>query len=281
MGLFDKLKSAIGGIDKASKESPALAGIRELKHQLGMDVRQSEPDRGEDTCDSLHATEDDLTRVPTIPEEQESEQENEMEVDVDEETEPEEDAVNDDEEEVEDDEAAENRAKPVFIIYLKRLKAPLTPSSILSHMDGLSRNTPECLLMRDKAEDPDLAHCFFGAPLDQLVSKALTELESWKEENEEDITPVVDIVTDARAYNCDIDDETFRKVVYYIVNEFGQEAFEVKGNIPYKDSLIRVIEDVNGKNVIKDFLAYPDWTGLDDDDDHWVDRMISEHNISM
>lgn len=277
MGLFDKLKSAIGGVDKVSEESPGLARIRELKHQLGMDAKHSDPDCGEEASASLHASENDPTRVPAIPEDQESEKEDVVKEDLADVTEPEEE----EEEEEEDDEVAENRAKPIFIIYLKRLGTPLTSSTILDHMEDLDRNTPQCLLMRDKAEDPDLAHCFFGAPLDQLMSKALTELESWKEDTEEDITPVVDIVTDARAYNCDIDDETLRKVVYYIVNEYGQEAYEVEGNIPYRDSLIRVMEEVNGMKVVKDYLAYPDWSGLDDDDDHWVERMMSEHDISL
>lgn len=272
MGLFDKLKSAIGGLDKASEESAALAGIRELKNKLGMDIKHSEMDSGQQARATLQEPEDDLKDTPMIPEDYASE-------DKEEDYAEEETGVVGDEEE--DEEAAENRAKPIFIIYLKRYEVPLTSSSILSNGDDLDRYKLQCLLMRDKAEEPDLAHCFFGEPVSQLMSKALTELESWKAETEEDIVPVIDVVVDARAYNCDIDEETFRKVVYYIVNEYGQEAVEVKGNIPYRDSLIRVIEEAKGKKAVKDFLAYPDWTGLDDDDDNWVSRMIAKHDIRL
>lgn len=269
MGLFDKLKSALGGIENKSAEFSALDKIQDLKRQMGMGVEKVDQDFTEEeeiekdeNLDMI--IDEEVSRADNCGE---GEDEVEEEEDIDEED--------------EDEELTENRAKPIFIINLKRFEAPLNSTSISNHRQSLSGHMHECILMRDKETDPDLAHCFFGEPMDRLMNQALVELKSWIEDEEENIMPVVDIVTDARAFNCDIDDETFRNVVHYLVNAFGEVAEEVEGNIPYKDSLIRIIEEVNGSEKVHDYLAYPDWAGLDDDDDHWVARMITEHDIRL
>lgn len=274
MGLFDKIKSALGGIENKSAESSALDKLRELKRQMGMDAGQDEQKfRKEEEIEKDDEYPD--TKICNDDEDYE-------EVQEDAEEEDNEDDEEVDEEDEDMDELNENRAKPIFIINLKRFDAPLTSSSIHNNRNILSRYNHECILMRDKSKEPNLAHCFFDEPVDQLMDKALSELKSWIEDEEEDIKPVVDIVTDARAFNCDIDDGTFRNVVHYLVNEFGEVAEQVEGNIPYKDSLIRIIEEVDGIEKVHDYLAYPDWAGLDDDDDeHWVSRMIADHGIGL
>lgn len=262
MGFFDKLKSAFGSHENTSTESSGLEKIRELKRQLDM---SEDDEKYEDK------EEEEYEEEECEPEEEEEETE---------EDEDEEDKEEEEEEDDEDEDLTENRAKPIFIIKLRRFNAPLTRESILSHAGELNEYNHGCILMRDKTADPDYAHCFFGRPVGQLMEEAMAELKSWIEDEEEDIRPAVDIVTEAKAYNCDIDDVTFCNVVHYLVNAFGEVAEQVEGNIPYKDSLIRIIEEKDGTEEVHDYLAYPDWTGLDDDEeDHWVERMIAEHGI--
>lgn len=185
------------------------------------------------------------------------------------------------EKEDDDEELVENRAKPIIVVRLKRFDAPLTRRSLLQHKDELTNYDSDCILMRDDENDTNLAICFFGKPFDQLMNLALETLKEWEEEEEEKITPVIDILTGIECYNCDLDNATLRKAAYFIINAYGEETDEIMDSFPISDSLVRIIRVVKGNKTVKDVLAYPDWSTLDDDDDGWVDRMIKEHDINL
>lgn len=181
----------------------------------------------------------------------------------------------------EDEELAENLAKPIFIVHLKRINIPLTPNSLLKHKDELANYNSDCLLMRDNTEDTERANCFFGRSFDKLMKQALETLDEWNEDMDEPIVPVLDYLAGIESYNCDIDNDTLRKVAYFIVNGYGIEADDYEEKFPVKDSLVRIISEEKGQKKVKDYLAYPDWEFLDEEYDGWVERMITEHGITL
>ena len=259
MGFLKKLSSAFGSLsDQKAEESSALDTIRKLKEELGMPQSRKDEDDEEEYDDNEELEEDEeLEELEELEEEENEELE----------------------EEEEEEELVENRAKPIFIVRLKRFDAPLSPESVQDHKDELESYNSDCILMRDNADDTYRAVCFFGQPADQLMNQALSTLEEWIEEEEENIVPVIDILTGVEWHNCEIDNETVRKAAYFIVNAYAEETDEIMKSFPVRDSLVRIIREVDGEETIKDVLAYPNWCTLDDDDEGWVGKMISEHGI--
>ena len=260
MGIFKKLSSAFASYsDQKAEESSSLDSIRKLKEELGMPQSRKDKD-----------------------DEEEAEETEELEENIDlNELEEEDDEELEDEEDEEDEEMVENRAKPIFIIRLKRFEAPLTPAAVLEHKYELESYNSDCILMRDDENDTYRAICLFGKPVDQLMNQAIETLDEWIEEEEENIVPVIDILTGVECYNCNIDNDTIRKAAYFIVNSYGEETDEIMKSFPLQDSLVRIISEVDGEKMVKDVLAYPDWFTLDDDDEGWVEKMISEHGIKL
>lgn len=268
MGLFKKLSSMLG-TEAKSNEPSALDKIREMKRQMGIVSDDDDKDYEEELEEDEDLDDEELEEDEDLDEVEEDEEEDDEEEDED------------DEEEEEDEDLVENRAKPVFIINLKRFEVPMTPSEIFKHMDELSSYGEGCILMRDKDDSPNEAECFYGEPIVKLMDKAIACLWSWNENEDTPIVPVVDILTDVKSYNCNIDDDIRKMVAYYAVTEYGEVWKSIADKFPFEDSLIRIITDIDGAKYIKDFCAYSAYQAIDEDDEGWVSRMIDEHNIEQ